>query len=122
MRTTTKLLQIKSSKMPPLLLFCAAVLVLGSSAERYMPAAGDRINYGRPAVKQACCFDETPAVGDGIDYGRAMVKQACCAEITGSVIQPLPGNRGNVALILDKGPDPLHPNGRVCTNADKDFV
>ena len=100
MRTTKNLLQIKSLKMPLLLLLCAAVLVLGSSAERYMPAAED-----------------------GINYGRAMVKKACCAEITdSSVIQSVPGNSGNVALILDRGPDPVHLNGRACTDGDKDFV
>ena len=114
MRTTTKLLA-----QPCLFLEAAQK---GTCLRLEIESTTADLQLNRPAVKQACCFDETPAVGDGIDYGRAMVKQACCAEITGSVIQPLPGNRGNVALILDKGPDPLHPNGRACTNADKDFV
>ena len=82
--------------MPPLLLLCAAVLVLGSSAERFTFA----------------------------EYDGPMVQKACCAEIVTetSVIQSLPGNRAYIALNLDKGPDPVHPNGRACTNADKDFV
>ena len=45
--------EVLQMKMSPLLLLCAAALVQGGSADKFMPAAGDEIKYGR-AVGNCC--------------------------------------------------------------------
>ena len=88
--------------MSPLLLLCAAALVQGGSADKFMPAAGGEIKYGRAMG--------TPAY--------------CCPEILEetSVIRSLPGKRGNVAINVGPGPAYQLPDERACTNADTGFM
>ena len=51
-------------KMRPLLLLCAAVLVLGVSASQSMPAAGDAINYGTAQLMEFTNMSKiSPACG-----------------------------------------------------------
>ena len=49
---------------------------------------------------------------------------ACCPKIVeeASAIKPVPGNRANVALNVDRGPNPDFPGTRACTATDTKFT